>query len=245
MKTFLKDLAYKAGDAVGNQFLKPPRTGFGSYVNHGPRDRRAIALTFDDGPSLGSTEQLLDVLGELNAPATFFCVGENVRANPDLVRRELDEGHSVGGHSERHARGAALSLTRTSHIEEGEAAIVETTGFRPTLYRPPWGWLTPWEARRLHQRGYTIVGWDVYTIDWQIPEPPAGRVTDGIVRDTQPGSIICMHDAFPLEDRWEKRVTSETVARIVPRLRDAGFEFVTVDNLLGVPAHRPPAETPS
>jgi len=243
VKSVVRELAYKVGDVVGDRFLSPPRTAFGNYVNHGPRDRQAIALTFDDGPSLDSTERLLDVLGELDAPSTFFCVGENVRANPDLVRRELDEGHCVGSHSERHSRGAGLSLSDTRHIEQGEAAIVETTGFRPTLYRPPWGWLTPWEARRLHKRGYTIVGWDVYTLDWQIPEPAAGSVADGIVRDTRPGSIICMHDAFPLEERWNKRVTAETVALIVPRLRDLGFEFVTVDDLLDVPARRPPAES--
>ncbi|MEO0495462.1 MAG: polysaccharide deacetylase family protein, partial [Actinomycetota bacterium] len=97
----LKNLVYDLGDHVGNTYLMPPRTAFGNYVNHGPRDRRAVALTFDDGPCQGSTEALLDSLGELGVPGTFFCVGDNVRANPEIIRRQLAEGHCVGSHSDR------------------------------------------------------------------------------------------------------------------------------------------------
>lgn len=235
----IKNLAYAVGDTIGNNYLMPPRTAFGNYVNHGPRDRKAVALTFDDGPCTGSTEALLDALGELGVPGTFFCVGDNIRANPDIVRRQVDEGHTVGGHSARHSRGAGLSLRDTEHIETGEAAIVEVLGERPTLYRPPWGWLTPWEARRLHARGYTIVGWDVYTLDWQIPEPDTEVIVDAILDDTQNGSIICLHDAYPLKPHWDKDVTRLAVLDVVPKLQDQGYEFVTVDDLLGVPATRP------
>ncbi|MEO0493788.1 MAG: polysaccharide deacetylase family protein, partial [Actinomycetota bacterium] len=132
-------------------------------------------------------------------------------------------------------------LRDTDHIESAEAAFVEVTGERPTLYRPPWGWLTPWEARRLHARGYTIVGWDVYTLDWQIPEPDHREVADAILADTQPGSIICLHDAYPLEERWEKDVTRLAVLDAVPKLQADGYDFVTVDDLLDVPASRPAA----
>ena len=170
VKTFLSNSVYSVGDTIGTRYLSPPRTAFGNYVNHGPRDRKVVALTFDDGPSLGATEAVLDVLDSHGIPGTFFCVGENILANPDLLRRQVETGHCVGSHSERHSRGAGLSFTDTAHIEAAEAAFVEVLGRAPTLYRPPWGWLTPWEARRLHRRGYTIVGWDVYTLDWQIPE---------------------------------------------------------------------------
>jgi len=234
----LAQLMYTAGDRVGNRLLCPPRTAFGRYVNHGPRDHRRIALTFDDGPSKGATDHLLDTLADLDVRATFFCVGENVAVNPELVVREFQAGHAIGNHSLAHSRGAGLSLGDTDHIDRGARAISDAIGVEPTIYRPPWGWLTPWEARRLHRRGYAIIGWDVYTLDWPIPEPPAAGIADSVIADLRPGSIVCLHDAFPLEPIFEKQVTAEVVRTIVPRLIDDGYEFVTVPELLDIPAFR-------
>ncbi len=239
LKQRVSDLVYKVGDKVGDSFLSPPHSSFGQYVNRGPDDRRVVALTFDDGPSYGSTDRLLDVLAEVDAVASFFCVGENVRANPELLRRAYDEGHLIGNHSIDHSRGAGLSLRDTQHIERGEDEIADVLGVRPTMYRPPWGWLTPWEARRLHSRGYTIVGWDVYTHDWQLPAPSTASIVDEVLEQTGPGSIICLHDAYPLKPAYEKTVTADVVRDVVPRLRDDGYEFVTVADLLGLPATRP------
>lgn len=233
VKERVRNLAYFWGDKVGDRFLAPPHSSFGQYTNHGERDERVVALTFDDGPSYGSTDVLLDALADLGVVATFFCVGENVRANPELVQRMHDDGHLVGNHSIDHSRGAGLSLTDTDHIELGEHEIAEVLGVRPTMYRPPWGWLTPWEARRLKSRGYTIVGWDVYTHDWQLPAPPAASIVDEILEQTKPGSIICLHDAFPLKPEFEKTVTAEAVRDVVPKLQADGYRFVTVAELLG------------
>jgi peptidoglycan-N-acetylglucosamine deacetylase len=235
----LGDLVYAVGDPVLTKLLSPPYGGRPHYVYHGPRTAKQVALTFDDGPCRGSTEALLDALGELGAPGTFFCVGENVAMNPTILERIDREGHTVGSHSQRHSRGAGLSLRDTEHIESAEAAIEAVLGRRPALYRPPWGWLTPWEARRLRARGYTIVGWDVYTLDWQIPEPDPIDVASAAIGDTKPGSIYCFHDAFPLVAEWTKSVTVESVRRLVPAVRAMGYEFVTVDRLLGVDAYRP------
>ncbi|MCB0965238.1 MAG: polysaccharide deacetylase family protein [Ilumatobacter sp.] len=232
------DLVYAVGDPVLTKLLSPPHGGRRHYVNHGPRTERRVALTFDDGPCRGSTERLLDALGELEAPGTFFCVGENVRLNPELVERLDREGHVVGSHSERHSRGAGLSFGDTEHILAAERRIATVLGKRPALYRPPWGWLTPWEGRRLQRLGYTIIGWDVYTLDWQIPEPDPADVVSAAIADTEPGSIFCFHDAFPLEAAWDKDVTVDTIRELVPRLRSMGYEFVTVSDLLGVDAYR-------
>lgn len=235
----VKDIGYAIGDPVLNAVLSPPR-GSRRYVHHGPRDARRVALTFDDGPCVGSTERLLDALGELGVPGTFFCVGENVAMNPEIVERTDREGHVVGSHSQRHSRGAGLSLNDTEHIVGAEQGIVEVLGKRPALYRPPWGWLTMWEARRLAKRGYTVIGWDVYTLDWKIPEPDPADVVRAAVSDTKPGSIYCFHDAFPLVKAWDKSVTVESIKALVPIVRDLGYEFVTVDALLGVQAYHPP-----
>lgn len=234
-----KDAVYAVADPVLTKLLSPPRGGRSHYVNHGPRDRKRIALTFDDGPCRGSTEALLDLLAELAVPATFFCVGENVAMNADITRRADREGHVIGSHSQRHSRGAGLSFTDTEHILAAERQIESALGKRPALYRPPWGWLTPWEGRRLAARGYTVVGWDVYTLDWQIPEPDPAGVIASAIADTRPGSIYCFHDAFPLVDEWQKTVTIESVKALVPEMRSRSYEFVTVAELLGRPAYRP------
>ena len=234
------DLVYAIGDPILTKLLSQPLGGRRHYVNHGPRDRKRVALTFDDGPCRGSTELLLDALGELGVPGTFFCVGENVRMNPQILERLDREGHVAGSHSQRHSRGAGLSVRDTEHILASEAEITQVLGRRPALYRPPWGWLTPWEGRRLQRLGYTVIGWDVYTLDWKIPEPDADEVAQAAIDDTEPGSIYCFHDAFPLVDEWEKQVTAAAVRSLVPAVRDLGYEFVTVDDLLGVDAYLPP-----
>lgn len=239
MQAKLRHWGYRISDKVGNTMLMPPRSAFGYYVNNGPRDSQRVALTFDDGPCAGSTEMLLDAMSELEVCGTFFCVGENVRMNPGIAQRLVAEGHVVGSHSQRHSRMAGLSPVDTDHIMMAEIAIEEALGVRPRLYRPPWGWLTPWEGHRLHSLGYTAIGWDVYTVDWRLPEPDARSVARQACVDVRPGSIFCFHDGFPLAETWTKHVTTETIKMIVPELRDRGFEFVTVSELLGIASYAP------
>jgi peptidoglycan/xylan/chitin deacetylase (PgdA/CDA1 family) len=213
-------------------------SGFGYFVNHGPRDTRKVALTFDDGPSRPCTEQLIDAMRDLGVKGTFFCLGANVHENPDLLLQMHREGHTIGNHSIWHSRKTGLRPGNDiTHIIDGERAISDVLGVRPRFYRPPWGWLTPWEGRRLTQAGYTIIGWDVYTLDWKVPEVSGEELARDAIRDTQPGSIMCFHDAKPLARSWEKRETTRAVRMLVPELRSQGYEFVTIPELLGMPAY--------
>ena len=241
IKLFVSDIV----SPMGNKLLSPPHGGFGYFRSHGPRDQRKIALTFDDGPSKPCTETLLDSLGKLNVKATFFCTGMNVRWHPDVLLRAHAEGHIIGNHSMAHRRMASLVPGRDGqHIDEGAKVISEVLGLRPRLYRPPWGWLTPWEARRLLQRGYTIIGWDVYTLDWQWhtkgweePFPDVIQVAEKARQDTRPGSILLFHDTGARLQFWDRKETAQVIEHIVPALRDEGYEFVTIPELLNVPAY--------
>jgi peptidoglycan/xylan/chitin deacetylase (PgdA/CDA1 family) len=150
-----------------------------------------------------------------------------------------ETGHVVANHSMEHRRGGALYLSGGSHIDDSEREIVEVLGRRPRLYRPPWGWLTPWEGQRLLQRGYAVIGWDVYTLDWKVPEVDGGTLADGIYRDVKPGSIILMHDSNGIIPVSNKIEMTRAVQQLVPRLRADGYEFVTVPELLGMPAYIP------
>lgn len=236
----LRALATGMFDKVGTKLLSPPSRAFGYFTNHGPRNKRQVALTFDDGPSRPCTAELLDTLGELQVPATFFCLGVNAQFHPDLLWRIYEEGHLVGNHSSQHSRKTGLQLGNDiRHIKDAERTISNILKVRPKFYRPPWGWLTPWEGKRLKQAGYQVIGWDVYTLDWQLPEVSAQRLADDAYRDTRPGSIICFHDAKPWEHIWYKSETNKAVRLLVPRLRAEGYEFVTVAQMLGTTPYRP------
>ncbi|SRR6266545_4903201 len=245
MKFNPKKLAMKGINGVGNLILSPPYGGFGYFNNHGPRDQRKIALTFDDGPSRPCTQILLDVMSELNVKGTFFCVGVNATLHPDLITRMHHEGHAIGNHSMAHRRWSSLKLGNDGHIDQATDIISQIIGCTPRLYRPPWGWLTPWEGRRLAQRHYTIVGWDVYTLDWQLPEPDGNWIADEARRETRPGSILLFHDGIPNTKVWVKEVTIRAIRKLVPALRADGYEFVTIPDLLNIPAYAPLATTPA
>lgn len=234
-----KQAVAKIIDTAGTLTLSPPYGGFGFYHNHGSRSKRNIALTFDDGPNKPSTKNLLDAMDELNVRGTFFCLGIHVEKHPDLIQRMYATGHVVANHSMLHARKDSLMLSGGAHIDDCERAIVDVLGRRPLLYRPPWGWLTPWEGKRLSQRGYAVIGWDVYTLDWKLPEIDGGTLAEGIYRDVKPGSIILLHDSNGIVPESHKIEMVRAVQQLVPRLRAEGYEFVTVPDLLGIPAYMP------
>jgi peptidoglycan/xylan/chitin deacetylase (PgdA/CDA1 family) len=234
-----KRLATKLIDTAGNLLLGVPFGGFGFFHNHGPRTARKVALTFDDGPSRPSTENLLDAMDALNVRGTFFWVGAHVQRYPELVQQAYAAGHVIGNHSMLHSRKAGLMLNGGAHIDDSAHEIAKVIGRQPQLYRPPWGWLTPWEGRRLSQRGYKVIGWDVYTLDWKVPELDGGTIAQGICRDVHPGSIILLHDAYAVVSECHKSEMVRTVQQVVPQLRAEGYEFVTIPELLGIPAYVP------
>ncbi len=225
-------------DHAGNALLRPPLGGLGRVWTHGPRERRRVALTYDDGPNAPSTHDILDVLRAGGVPATFFCVGVNAERHPDVVRRIADEGHTVGSHSMRHSRAAGLHPREGAHIDECSRVLSGLLGRRPRLYRAPWGWLTPWEMRRLLSRGLSVIGWDVYTHDWRTPPPDGDVIAAGVARDVRPGSIILLHDGIAGVETAERPQTARATECAISRLRAEGYEFVTVPELLGLEAYQ-------
>jgi peptidoglycan/xylan/chitin deacetylase (PgdA/CDA1 family) len=180
-----------------------------------------VALTFDDGPS-AHTGALLDKLAELGVKATFFDTGSNAAGKPDLVKRQVAEGHAVGGHSWRHqdmkkrpADEACEDASRTAR------AIRDASGLETTLVRPPYG---SWNDGILAVcAGMSFILWDVDTQDWDSHN--VAKIAAHAIDDPKPGSIILMHDTIP--------ETIEALPAIVAGLRDRGFALVTVPELLG------------
>jgi peptidoglycan/xylan/chitin deacetylase (PgdA/CDA1 family) len=194
---------------------------------HGSRERRVVALTFDDGPDPARTPALLDALAELGAPGTFFCVGGDVDAHPELAARIARDGHELGNHTYTHRY---LPIARGRSVERElagtDAAIARATGIVPAIARPPYGGRSPWTVRAFARRGKRVVLWDVNSYDWK--GKPAAVVAQRVLERVRPGSIILMHDGGRPETE-----TLAAVRLIVPALRARGYELATVSAMLG------------
>lgn len=196
-----------------------------SVYNHCETTLPLIAITFDDGPDPVLTPRLLDLLKERKIHATFFLVGKNAAAYPDVVKRIVDEGHEVGNHSWSHPLFTQLSKDSVeSQLRRTHDAIVKACGVAPLLYRPPYGAVGISQRARIEESfGYSAILWDVDPQDWKQPRR-SQKVYDAIHSQTRNGSIILCHD-----------IHETTVAAMPATLDDLtarGFRFATVTQLI-------------
>ncbi len=193
------------------------------FIRRGPVAANRIALTFDDGPTPGVTDPLLDELKRHHAKATFFMIGNKIAAAPELARRVLDEGHEVGNHTFTHAKLTELSDAQVSgEIEQTHDAMAEVLRYHSPWFRPPFGALRQNQAHLLAARGLDIILWDVDSSDWS--QPGVEKISGQILADTKAGSIIVCHDLFAQ--------TVESIKIILPSLAERGLVFSTLSQLL-------------
>ncbi len=214
----------------------PGCSWYGAVLTHGPGGERVVALTFDDGPS-DATPAILDQLEALDVHATFFVVGENARRYPELVRRELADGDVVGTHTLDHDRWQALFDFRYRDVAAGIDALRAATGHAPALFRVPYGFHTPWSMAAVRSHGLRVVGWSIDPADWRAGAT-ATQIADRVVSQARPGGIVLLHDGNTDRAHADRAATAAALPLIVQRLRAQGYHFVTVDQLLGVPAYR-------
>lgn len=202
---------------------------FGPTIWRGNPGRRAIALTFDDGPS-PATPRILDILASYNIPATFFQCGENVLRAPELSRAVCDGPHEIGNHSHTHPN---FALRRPPYIVgeflRAQRAIAEATSRTPALMRPPFG--VRWFGFREMQARLGLMGvmWSVIGLDWKLAAP---RIAERVLSRARDGAIICLHDGRGTLKDPDARPTIEAVRRIVPALLEKGYHFETVSQLV-------------
>ncbi|MDS4026173.1 MAG: glycosyltransferase [Candidatus Contendobacter sp.] len=204
-------------------------------TRHGGAARK-VALTFDDGPDSRYTPQILDALRAAGVPATFFIVGVNGELNPDLLRREVAEGHEIGNHTFTHPNISTISPTQFQlELSATQHLLASAVGRRSLLFRPPYAvdaepetidQVRPIELAK--EQGYLVVGMQIDPDDWERPG------VDEIVRRTVAeaergeGNMILLHDAG-----GDRSQTVQAIPRIVEELRKRGFQFVSVSDLLG------------
>jgi len=201
---------------------------FATSIWRGPRDRRALALTFDDGPS-ESTPALLELLAQHNVPATFFQCGANIERVPHIARAVFDAGHEIGNHSDSHPIFCFRSPAfMRRELDRGQRAIESNTGARPTLFRAPYGVRWPGLRSAQAQFGLTGVMWTVIGYDWNLAAEGIVRRISGSVSN---GAIICLHDGRELRANPDIRNTIRAVGQLIPMLLDRGYRFETVSRL--------------
>jgi peptidoglycan/xylan/chitin deacetylase (PgdA/CDA1 family) len=233
-----------AGAAAGAAFAAlhyavhaPGAQLFGPSVYRGVSGRRSIALTFDDGPSEGSLP-LLEYLEKQNVPATFFACGANVLRHPRIARSIAEAGHEIGNHTFSHPRlcprfGWKPNLHSPAAIyrqfARTQKIVEDVAGVTPRLLRAPYGlrWYGMGAAQR--QLGLLGVMWTVIGHDW---EWPAGPVSDLVLRRASPGGIVCLHDGRDIQPNPDVSQMVLAVQRIVPELKNRGYSFETVSQLL-------------
>lgn len=184
------------------------------------RAKKYTALTFDDGPNSKYTKPLLDGLREREIRVTFFLVGECIDGNEDLVKRMAKDGHLIGVHCMTHKDLTKEKLSDAAkELCDTREKIRALTGTLPEYVRPPYG---NWNAKLEEAVDMIPVFWDVDSIDWRLKNTE--KVTAKVVKDTEDGDIILMHDEF--------KTSVEAALRIIDNLTAKGYTFVTVDELM-------------
>lgn len=181
---------------------------------------KLLALTFDDGPRRATTSKLLEGLEQRGVQATFFLIGKQIEGNEDLIRQMADGGHQIGIHTFDHVELRDLSPADIHRqLDPTREALRAILGDREFLLRPPYGFV---DDTLLQQADSPIILWSVDPEDWH--DRNVQREVAHIVSHVQDGDIILMHDIFP--------ESVDAALQVIDQLHQAGYAFVTVDDLL-------------
>lgn len=179
-----------------------------------------IALTFDDGPNAQCTGRLLDGLKKREVKATFFLIGANAKANPELVKRIYEEGHLIGNHTYNHVEITKKSDAEAKkEIEDTDDVIYGITGEHVEYMRPPFG---VWQKNLELNMDVMPVMWTIDPLDWTTEN--TDEIVNKVVTEAEENDIILLHDCY--------ETSVDAALRIVDILKEKGFEFVTVDELV-------------
>ncbi|MAM28301.1 MAG: polysaccharide deacetylase [Flavobacteriaceae bacterium] len=183
-----------------------------------------VALTFDDGPHPVYTEQVLLLLRKYQIRATFFCIGKNIERYPDIFKKIVEEGHTIGNHSYSHKNTIGFNGTKCwiNELEQTDTLIESFGVKKPAYFRPPFGVTSPHLAKAISFTSHTVIGWSIRPYDTSIKHKWA--ILRHIKRKLKPGSVVLLHDTharipFILE-------------RLLLFLHENNYKAVTINRLL-------------
>jgi peptidoglycan/xylan/chitin deacetylase (PgdA/CDA1 family) len=193
-----------------------------------PTTRKAVALTFDDGPDPASTPALLDLLARKGVRATFFCIGRQVARHRELARRIAAEGHLIGNHSFAHSRGTNLfsDARLRADLEHAQQEITQAVGRTPEFFRPPMMLTNPRVFRVTRALSLTVAGCAIRCYDRR--GGSTQKVLNRVLRRLRPGVIIALHDGGVPPERLV-----DLAGRLLDELHTQGYRCLRLDELAG------------
>ncbi|REH00182.1 polysaccharide deacetylase family protein [Flavobacterium aquicola] len=204
-----------------NTFIKKI---FSNFTWDIPNVENKIYLTFDDGPTPDITEWVLEELKKYQAKATFFCIGKNIKNNPDLFKKIISEGHVVGNHTFNHLNGWKTNsedYLKNTSLCQAEINNLNLTGNK--LFRPPYGKTKTSQSKKLRKLGYKIIMWDVLSADFDQTITPE-KCLENVLQNVVPGSIIIFHDSVKAYKNLKYALPQS-----LQILKERGFTFDTIE----------------
>ena len=200
---------------------------------------KAVALTFDDGPTPGFTDRVLDILRRHHAHASFFLIGSHVKQHPELVQRMLSEGHTIGNHTwDHHHHGVWHGEAYwQDQLQRTSAALAEITGREPALFRAPMGFKTPPQARAVRHSAMRYIAWRVRA--WDTLKISPHTICRIVTSQIRPGDIVTMHDGLePARRNCSQESTVQALPEILKILKSRSLASMSLEQALEFPVYQ-------
>jgi peptidoglycan-N-acetylglucosamine deacetylase len=192
-------------------------------------DEKIVSLTFDDGPYSVLTPKLLDELKSLGLPAAFFCIGNKIKGNEEILVRMAREGHLIGTHSFTHSNWFDFfsPARMRKELKDSAFAVADATGLKPLLFRPPYGVINPMLKRALQGSGYYVTGFSNRAWDTSVKKKE--EILDRILNHLKPGDVILLHDTIA--------ESVDLIRALAEKIQASGYRIVPLDQLLNIKAY--------
>lgn len=192
-------------------------------------DKKEIAISFDDGPAKKYTPEILQILNSEGIKATFFCIGNCIVGNENILKQIKEAGHIIGNHSYSHNFWFDLYSAEKmqTDLEQMDEAMEAVTGLKPKLFRPPYGVTNPNVKKAIINGGYTPVGWSIRSMDTVIKDED--KLLNKINAGIKPGAVFLFHDT--------SKTTVEVLPKFIQEVKKRGYEIIPLDKLLALNAY--------
>ena len=215
------------------KYLEPVARKFPDiFYYKGSPNTPKIALTFDDGPDANYTDQVLNILKKYHAKATFFILGKSIEGQQNVIKRIVNEAHTICNHTWSHPDLRTMNLEQISaEINRVEETLYGITGLKTALMHPPYGFVSDNNISQLSQLNYKVIKWSVDSNDWR--DLNIDKILVNILPGIRDGSIVLLHDAV-----GDRTSTIKMLPELIETLQKQGYVLVTVDELLGEEAYK-------
>lgn len=199
-----------------------------AFCSNPVETEKKIALTFDDGPSIYTLE-VLELLKKYNAKATFFCIGKNIEAHPEILQKVIDEGHLVGNHSYSHSKFFDFYNARkiTEELQKTDKLLEKVTAKKINFFRPPYGVTTPSIRRALKVTGHKTIGWNIRSLDGGTQNQEL--IFNRLIKHISPGGIVLLHDTG--------KHSVLVLEQFLQFLQQNNYQVISIEELLSLKAY--------